>query len=119
MAGGIDGGEDLFVVDDESQDLPTRVWVGFFNTCFAVFSAPEGEAGFVPEVVGASEAARLETADGCEAVVAHARIFISREGAEYEAQVLEKFAGGRCEVRQQTKAVLLTAILMRSAQNDS
>jgi hypothetical protein len=47
------------------------------------------------------------------AVVAHARIFVSRQDAEREAAVLTVFASGRHEVRQRTKAVVVRERVLR------
>jgi hypothetical protein len=47
---------------------------------------------------GATQAAQLATADG-RTIVALARIFVSRQAAQQEAAILERFAAGRSELR--------------------
>jgi hypothetical protein len=47
--GGIDSGEAPLFVDDGGEDLVTVV-VGLFDSGAVVFGAPDGHAGFLPQV---------------------------------------------------------------------
>jgi hypothetical protein len=64
-------------------------------------------ARYLGSVTDVSQAAQLETTGGHTMVVALARVFVSRQEAVREAEVLEMFAGGRVEARYQTKVELV------------